>query len=100
MAERHGGRQKGTPNKKTVHLRIRARELGVDPFEIVLLYAKGDYKTLGYKKGEISPALRAQMAAEALEYLESKRKAVEHSIDDGTSQTLTDMIKSLASGTD
>ncbi len=66
--------------------------MGIDPFEVVLLYAKGDWKSLGYeaecyfaekpdgavKMGYvISPELRAKCAQDACQYLHPKRKAIE-----------------------
>lgn len=90
-------RPKGTPNKKSTEQTALAEKLGVDPFEILLLFASGDWKALGYKsetfvasssdKGEIvkwtiDPAVRAKSAAEACQYLYPKRKAVELSTAD------------------
>lgn len=92
------GRKKGTPNKNTAPLKMKAIELGIDPFEILLLFAKGDWKKLGYKnemlftttqKGDVNeeytiqPAVRARAAAEACSYLHSKRKAIEIVDDQG-----------------
>lgn len=80
-----GGRKKGTPNKQAEELRDIADRLGVNPFEVLLLFAKGDWKALGYKKRkyapdpEIHPSIRARAAAEANQYLHPKRKAIEHS---------------------
>lgn len=91
-----GGRAKGTPNRSTIELQKKAHELGVDPFEILCLFAKGDWQTLGYKSevfvtidGEksssyrltIDPAVRAKCASEIASYLFPKRKAIEHSSD-------------------
>lgn len=87
------GRKKGTPNKNAVPLKEKAEALGVDPFEILLLFAKGDWKELGYpaamvvkysqhcqnEEFTIPPATRAKAAAEASQYLYPKLKAVEHS---------------------
>jgi hypothetical protein len=110
----HGaGRKKGTPNKLTQDLMSKCEELGVDPFEVLLHFAKGDWKTLGYDTetrlvsasefGEITeytitPELRAKAAKDACEYLFPKRKAVEHSgsIDTG----LQSMIESLEGKTE
>lgn len=94
-ASKVGGRVKGTPNRKTEALMDRCQELGVDPFEILLLFAKGDWKALGYdakdrvvsvsKNGEnifgdvITPEIRANCAKEACQYIHPKRKALEHS---------------------
>lgn len=95
------GRKKGTPNKDSLSLKERARELGVDPFVILLMYAKGDWKGLGYssptklvasKSGEcyevdvITTDHRLKAAAEACQYLHPKRKAIEGSLDLGKTQ--------------
>jgi hypothetical protein len=98
-----GGRVKGTPNKDTVKLQDKAAELGVDPFEILLLFAKGDWKALGYEEFQersspdgsmyrvltIEPDTRARYAAKACEFLYPKRKALDVSIDDETKKGLT-----------
>lgn len=42
-----GGRVKGTPNKKTRDLFEIAERLDCNPFEVLLHFAKGDYKALG-----------------------------------------------------
>jgi hypothetical protein len=91
---RMGGRKKGTPNKDKIELLAKAQELGVDPFEVLLLFAKGDWKALGYDsekyvasesdhgsiyKWTIEPSVRAKCASEACQYLYAKRKAIEHS---------------------
>lgn len=96
MGERQGGRAKGTPNRATAQLQERAAALGVDPFEILCLFAKGDWKSLGYDReifltmeGEkscsyrftIDPAVRAKCASDVASYLFPKRKAVELSTD-------------------
>lgn len=94
-----GGRKKGTPNKKTQALLEKAKELGVDPFEILLLFAKGDWKALGYDSPEkviavtkdgqevfsdrITAELRQKSAKDAAEYLYAKRKALEVTGEDG-----------------
>lgn len=88
------GRPKGSVNKKTQELFDKASELGVDPFHILLLFAKGDHEALGYEKyqfkrfGEnvveeltISPDLRAKCAEKACEYLYSKRRAIDVEVD-------------------
>jgi hypothetical protein len=101
---RLGGRAKGTPNKSTVELRERIASLGCDPFEFMALIAtnklpcgvcRGSGKT-PYRtpKGQIAkrvcescygsllekcdPDLRLTAARELAQYLEPKRKAVEH----------------------
>jgi len=90
----HGaGRKKGTLNRKTKELQDKCDELGVDPFEVLLLMTKGDWKALGYEsktrlvsasehgdiyEDTIPPKLRADCAKEVCNYLLPKRKAVEH----------------------
>lgn len=75
---RLGGRQKGTPNKSTTEAEAICKRLGCDPFEILILFAKGDYRTLGYSFEALTPELRQKSAAEAVRYLRPQRKAVEH----------------------
>lgn len=101
-----GGRAKGTPNKPTRTLIEKAQELGVDPFEVLLLFAKEDWKSLGYEARTktsftsagiefeefiIEPAMRVKAAAEACQYIHAKRKAIEQTVD----PQLIETIKSL-----
>jgi hypothetical protein len=87
-----GGRTKGTPNKDTLPLREMAERIGVNPFEVLLRFAAGDWQGLGYDKkcttkwtgsgieyeeDTITPLMRLTAAKEAVQYLESKRKAIE-----------------------
>lgn len=67
--------------------------LEIDPFEVLCLFAKGDWESLGYS-GEtkisftaagiefdeylIPPELRFSAAKEAAKYVYSQKKAVEH----------------------
>lgn len=90
--EKTGGRAKGKPNRDRENLLALSEKLGVDPFEVLLLFAKGDWHALGYKsetyvsgegKGSVSykyfidPSVRAKSASEACQYLFAKRKTVE-----------------------
>lgn len=88
------GRPKGSPNRKTQELMDIAERLECNPFEVLLLFAKGDFESLGYEKityrtfGEttnteltISPELRQKAAKDACEYLFPKRKSVEVTTD-------------------
>lgn len=88
---RTGGRKKGTPNKLTKELQELTEKLGIDPFEVLLRLAAGDWRGLGYPKGiaigpfgikcpTIDPSVRAKAASEACSYLFPKRKAIEHSV--------------------
>jgi len=94
------GRPKGSVNKKTAQAQDIADRLGIDPFEILLKFAAGDWKGLGYKsptttriteKGSvitediISPELKSTSAGKAIEFLYPKRKAIDHQVEsDGT----------------
>lgn len=106
--QRYGGRQAGTPNRKTQELHELMDKVGCNPFEILILFAKGDYEALGYPKyffkqiGEnvieelsISPELRQKSAKDACEYLFSKRKAIEHKIEADKEMSLEQYIASL-----
>ena len=73
---RHGGRQKGTPNKLTQEVIARLAELKCDPIEGMATIAAqareaGDLKLAG------------SMYAELAQYVAPKRKAVEHTGGDG-----------------
>lgn len=89
---RSGGRQKGTVNKAALNARAMAAELGVDPFEVLLLITKGDWESLGYTSAEITKAgkdgqtftedritldHRLTAAKEASKYIYQQLKAVE-----------------------
>ena len=91
-----GGRKKGSLNKRTYEAEALAERLGVDPLEILLLFAKGDWESLGYEneflfsegpEGEIKPRLvitpemRLNSAKEAVKYLYFQKKAVDHTSD-------------------
>lgn len=95
-----GGRKKGSINKSSVPAMEVAERLGVDPFEVLLHFASGNWEALGYpaekyisksglgKEGSwveesfhIDPAVRCKAASEATQYLLPKRKALEVSTD-------------------
>lgn len=106
-----GGRQKGTLNRDTATLKERAAALGIDPFEILLLFAAEDWKRLGYEARTktsytnagiefeeflIKPELRGKCAAEACQYIHPKRKAIEATYD----PALLDKLKEMEAKTD
>ncbi len=92
------GRKKGTPNKSSLPLKEKAEKLGIDPYEVLLLFASGDWKKLGYdaekvikyskdcqnEEFTIQPAVRAKAAGEACKYLYPTLKSTE-----GTVKVLT-----------
>jgi hypothetical protein len=114
---RYGGRAKGVPNRKTQDLLDKAREMGVDPFEVLLMFAAGDWKSLGYDqdkyitetdrgtivKWTIEPSVRAKCASDACQYIYPKRKAIELSKDPNSQEQvimvnavdLLDRVKAL-----
>ncbi len=86
------GRPKGTPNKKTVRLEEIALKQKCNPFEILCMFANGDWEALGmvsettrrhtrqgdfYEVDRITGEMRMKAAAEAAQYLYPKRKSVE-----------------------
>ncbi len=72
--ERHGGRAKGTPNKRTVEIQEKLAVLKCDPLEGMARLAMDE---------DNSPELRGRMYAELAQYIAPKRKALEHSGADG-----------------
>lgn len=83
------GRPKGSRNKNKLALQEKCLELGIDTFEIMALFAAGDWKALGYegptinKLGNgnviieeltISPDLRFKAAKEVTAYLHAKKR--------------------------
>lgn len=91
--------RKGIPNKITSSARELAEKMGVDPLNILLLFAKGDWAALGYKEEtritqdgdngtkyeyHIEPNVRMKAAESACRYIYPTQKAVEiTSPDDG-----------------
>lgn len=90
-------RTKGAVNKLKMDAQAKAFELGIDPFEILLLFAAGKWKELGYRdptktiavpggasyeEDIISAELRVNAAKDATNYLLAKRKSVEHSLNE------------------
>lgn len=74
MAEglKTGGRQKGTPNKKTRQLQSLIDGYGHNPVEALVSVAMD---------ANVDPALRTKVNLELMQYLYPKRKAVELSGD-------------------
>jgi hypothetical protein len=68
------GRKKGSKNKNSVPCRDLADHLGINPFEVLLLFAAGQYGALGIKK-PLDPALRAKAAADATKMIHAQPRA-------------------------
>jgi hypothetical protein len=103
------GRKKGTPNKRTLMVNELMDKVGVDPLEIMLRIAAGDWKGLGYDNETyvlenaqggtkigytITPEMRLSAAKEAAQYLYCKKK--EEPIDDSIDVTHEDKKEFLA----
>lgn len=108
-----GGRKPGTPNKPTQDLQTLANNMKICPFEILLLFAAGDWQALGYESETyerygkdfsnsmlyITPETRVKAAGFAAEYLYPKRKSIELSdsrdepkVDQGKKITFTEFV--------
>ncbi len=73
MSERtkFGGRQKGTPNKKTLEVQEQINALDYDPITTMVKISQQAMADENY-------ALAGQMAKELAQYVYPKRKAIEH----------------------
>jgi len=90
------GRPKGSKNKQIMLVEDMVTKLGVDPLEVLMLFAKGDWKALGYETGStvaytnagieyekltITADQRVAAAGQAVKYIYSQKKAMELSSD-------------------
>lgn len=86
------GRPKGSKGKIQMQARELAQQMGVDPLEILLLFASEDWEALGYEEAfevrylkdgsqrnmpVIPPQMRLDAAKEATKYIYPTQKAVE-----------------------
>ena len=89
------GRPHGAYNKHRMDAQAKAEELGIDPFEILLLFAANKWQALGYESPSktmhtaegneydvpvISPELRVNAAKDATNYILAKKKSLEFEI--------------------
>ncbi len=87
-----GGRAKGVKNRTVQVVEDLVTKLDVDPLEILMLFAKVDWKALGYdsastiaytsagieyEKLTITPEHRINAATSAVKYIYSQKKAIE-----------------------
>jgi hypothetical protein len=105
--KKSGGRSKGTKNKRSIaelyqNVHEKAARLNIDPYEVLLLFAGGCWRELGYEsetmvqesrygvKWEytIDPAVRANAAKEACKYIYPQKKSVEIKGDQGNAGPL------------
>lgn len=86
------GRPKGAKNKRTLMIEVIAERFQQDPFEILMKFALGDWKGLGYDNETyvmenaqgatkigytISPEMRLSATKECCQYLYPKMKQLE-----------------------
>src|ERR1700690_2536344 len=96
--KRGPGRPKGSITKNLSTVEYLACKLGIDPMEIVMKFAAGDWKGLGFEADRyeietpsgnvkqvfvITPNMRLDAAKEASKYIHSQKKAVEISSPEG-----------------
>jgi hypothetical protein len=72
--EKRGGRQKGTPNKRTLAVTDKLAALGCDPIQRMAQIAMNE---------EVEVTIRARLLTELAQYIAPKRKAVEVTGEDG-----------------
>lgn len=81
-----GGRVKGSRNRASMHLMQLAHHNKCNPFQILLLFANGDWKSLGYsspvidngkyQQDVITAEMRLKAALEACKYLHPQKKSI------------------------
>ena len=91
LAPTEGTKSDGNPIMFFV-LREKAKELNVDPFEVLLMFAGNLYKKLGYDS-EVPQSYRLTAAKEATKYLYPQLRAIEVSGPDGQPVGLADKIR-------
>lgn len=69
----------------------RANVLGINPFDILLKFAAGDYEGLGYDQNCISPDLRMSAASQAAKYLYPQLKAIDMKVESDVDRPLEDL---------
>src|SRR5215208_6306459 len=88
--ERRGGRQKGTPNKKTQAVAEKLAALGCDPIKQMGQIALDE---------SVEVSVRVQVLKELCQYVAPKRKAVEVTGEDGgpvkTEMTVRELLDSI-----
>ncbi len=106
-----GGRKKGTPNYTTMRAMTIAIANSFNPFEMLMHFARGDEKALGWKEPlvqvlpdgrmleleRITPQMRLAAIMEACEYVHPKMKSIEHTgdPDNPIALNLVDLVKQL-----
>lgn len=99
--QKAGGRVKGTPNKSTEYIQRVIEEKGFCPILTMVMIAQNDWEGLGYESPEYErqgfqgvtfsePVItldhRIVATKTLISYLYPKRKAIEHSVAEGSSK--------------
>lgn len=86
-----GGRTKGSKNRRTLMVEDIAAKFDIDPFEVLMMIAAGDWAALGYEaktktsftqagieieEDNVPLACRVQAAKEAAKYLYAQKQSV------------------------
>lgn len=104
------GRPKGSKNIKTslFEAELIAKDLGINPFEVLLRMAAGDWKGLGYDtevqvcekengatflRYTITPEMRMNASAQACRYLFSSKQAVDVRVPEGIEIVVKDYTR-------
>lgn len=87
-----GGRQKNTPNKRTIEIREYAEQRGVSPAHFCIDLLAGDTEAIG--KDTITFEDKQWAVETLMPYLEAKRKPVDSNGDDSDS-LLTAFVAAL-----
>jgi hypothetical protein len=92
------GRTKGSLNKRTFQLKEHIKSLGCDPLDVLVLFAKGDWRALGYESATVTKVTaqgeviqverittdnRIAAAKEAAQYIYAKLRSIEVSDPEG-----------------
>jgi hypothetical protein len=97
-SSRNGGRQKGTPNKKTENYLEVLGNHNIEPADLLCYVYNGDYKALKlpektfrvgfggqeFEEYTISLEMRIDAAKNLMSYKYPKRKAIEHTVEKGS----------------
>lgn len=100
--QKTGGRKKGTPNKSTMTVAELCEKMGLNVIENMILFAKGDYQSLGYQETQekqgfggvtvyeltISPEQRYKANMDLAKFIYPTRKAVEIKNDSENNQPI------------
>jgi hypothetical protein len=71
------GKQPGIKNKSTRTIEETAKRLKCDPFEIMCLFAIGDWEALKIEPEEMTADMRLRACEQACKYLYAQKRAID-----------------------